>query len=101
MAQFSYFCPAGSLNAARNKAVELGDGPGTFSVPLATQPGITDRAQATWWAMSGHELYEGYANEMNLSLDPMVKVLPLEEGQTFDDHLALVNPRLYRIIEGL
>jgi hypothetical protein len=101
MARFTFFCPAGALNAARAKAQELGDGPGTFSVPLSTQPGITDPAQATWYAMSGEELRAGYADEMDVQLDPMVKVLPLEDGQTFDDHLALVNPRLYRIIESL
>ena len=99
--RYTYFCPAGSLNAARAKAVELGDGPGTFSVPLHTQSGITDPAQATWYAMSGEEPFEGYADGLDTSLDPMVKVLPLEEGQTFDDHLAMVSPPLHRIVEQL
>lgn len=85
--------------AAKALCTALGDGPGTFSVPLSTSPGVSNPALATHWAMSG-ELYDGEGEALILSVVPMVKTFDLE-GSSFAQHIAECTPPLYRINEPL
>lgn len=90
---------AADVSAARALCVSLGDGPGTFSVPLSTTRGVTDPALATHYGMSG-ELYDGEGEALLVSIDPMVKTFSLDDGD-FLSHIAACSPPLYRIIEGI
>jgi len=101
-------CENATRTAAQAICGSFGDGgeggAGTFSVPLSTSPGVTDRALATHWGMSGVILTEE-VSAMEMSLDPKIWVFDHNpEGgppQSFDEHLTMTTPRLYRIIEGL
>lgn len=100
MKNVTIICTAADKSSAQNKAVQLGDGPGTFSVPLSTTQGVTNRTLATHWGQSG-SVDDAYAEAFDVSLQPLLKVFPLIGGQTFDDHLAMCVPRLYRIVEDI
>lgn len=100
MKNVTIICTAADKSAAQSKATALGDGPGTFSVPLALTQGVTDRAFATHWGQSG-SVDDAYAQAFDVSLQPLVKVFPLTGGDNFDAHLAMCVPRLYRIVESL
>jgi hypothetical protein len=100
----SCFCENAGKAAAVALCTSFGDGPGTFSVPLSTQAGVTDRAQATHWGMSG-DINADEVAAMEVSLDPKCWVFELNpQGGaplSFDDHLAMCSPPLHRIVEGL
>lgn len=89
-------CAASDKDAAVALAIANGDGPGAFSVPLSTQQNVSDPAQATHWGMTGY-LATGEGDALNVSLNPMVKLFPLDDGSTFDQHLAMCQPPLYRL----
>lgn len=93
-------CTTQDKAAAVALAQANGDGPNPFSVPLSTVPGVTDPAQATHWGMSGY-LATGEGDALNVSLAPMVKVFPLDDGSDFNTHISLCVPPLYRINEAV
>lgn len=100
----SCICENATKAAAQAICTAAGDGPGTFSVPLSTVQGVTDRAQATHWGMSG-DIPSAEVDTLQFSLNPKVWVFDLNpQGapqQTFDQHLTMCTPPLYRVIEGL
>lgn len=93
-------CAAADRVAANAKAEALGAGPNNLSVPLATQPGLSDPAQATHWGGSGY-MPEDIASALDQSLNPMVKVFPNDDGSAFAEHLLMCDPPLYRIYEAI
>lgn len=72
---------------------------GYFSVPLATEPGLTDPGLATHWGQSGYTR-EDVAAMLEQSVAPMVKTFP-NENTTFNQNLTLCDPVLHRIYEEL
>ena len=99
-------CENAGKTAAQAICTTNGDyGPGCFSVPLSTSQGVTDRAFATHWGMSG-DIPDAEASALEVSLDPKVWVFDITDPITqqvisFDSQLAAMQPPLYRVIEGL
>lgn len=98
-------CTHADLAACNSYAATLeGVGPNCISIPLSTQPGVTDRAQATHWGGSGWNPAPA-VDAMIRSLDPKFFVLS-NDGTTFDGNLANVTINgqavtLYRINEPI
>lgn len=93
-------CAAGDRATAEALAAEFPGGAGTFSVPLATAPGLTDLAQATHWAGSGY-MDEDMVAAFDMSVAPMFKVFPMTDDlPDFASHIAACVPPLYRVYEN-
>lgn len=99
MRNVTILCEAANKGAAEALAATYPGGAGTFSVPLSTSPGVTDRLLATHWAGSG-DVDSGMATAFEVSVSPMFQVAE-NDNTNFDAIIATRTPRLYRIIEGL
>jgi hypothetical protein len=89
---------------AANKAaavaigVAYGDGTGTFSVPLSSNPSETNPANATHWGMSG-SIPEAEVAAFEASVDPMINVTDNDTGGGFFQIIGSRSPQLYIVNE--
>lgn len=88
-------CATADRASAESLAEQFPGGAGTFSVPLATTPGVTDLARATHWAGSGY-MGEEMVQAFTDSAAPVFIVMSLD-GKDFAENIASCDPVLYRV----